>query len=155
MHETALHANATKKTLVKKVIGTAAVFGLLAVGSVAGASSASAASCTDSASTLYDATIYRQVVQMRTSASCGGTVWFRINSAGSPSGQGRVTLQVKNRAGTVVNGPSQDVYLPGSATSYVSPYITGYPQARLHFVNNTGGQASFYTAWYGIAIEAR
>ncbi len=152
---TVASTSASKRSLLRKVIGAATVFGMVAIGSIAGASSASAASCTDGASTLYDATIYQQVVELRTSANCGGTVWFRINSAGSPTGQATVTLQVENRAGAVTNGPSQTVYLPGGAISYVSPYITGYPEARLHVVNNDGGQPSFYTAWYAIAIEAR
>jgi len=115
------------------------------------AAPATTAACTDSPITLLDFTEYGTDIQLRASGYCGRTVWFRLNGWDG-KGSGQIQLQVRQGpTGVIVNGPSAT----NSDAPYISPYITGYSQARLVFTNLAGWEPNYTSPWYQVPILAR
>ncbi|PZF09859.1 MULTISPECIES: hypothetical protein [unclassified Curtobacterium] len=147
----------------RRIVATLLAFGLAAGALVGGSQTAgaspaaaatTAAACTDGGETADNFVAYNMYVELRRSAKCGGTAWFRINyNGGGIQGNGEVTLQLKSRTGTVSSVYTKDVL--SASPSWVSPYYTGYSQARLVYKNKSGGVANRTGGWKSIYQEAR
>jgi hypothetical protein len=143
-----------KRRIVAALVASLALAGVIGIAPPAApAQAATAAACTDNGSTGYEFTQWGVRVELRLSANCNGTAWFRMNNGvGSAGGNGTVMLQVRTATNAITTGNPTNLL---AAKPFISGYATGYSAARLVYTNTNGAASSFVGPWVGIPGSAR